>query len=459
MRPREREQPESPTPSLSPESVVAQPRVGGGLSSMVVRPSDCGSWSDAETDEPIAGNDRKPSPLSSRRHESPQDLRRRGGSPAPRYRASSPIMRRRNSPPDFRRRQSPTIGFRRRDSPLGLRRRDSPSGFNPRPQRFHEDSGYGMRASVISPPRRSRPDCHDPDLVHSVRSHGGRGFRGGRGGRFRDVSPTYGSGRGGRSLGRGYNASRRVQSPFDGEYVHRNDPNLSPREGDWICRNQFCGNLNFARRSYCNKCNEFRYGPGIRGSSRSPQRGYYSSPPRQSPPRFSGLQPEHGFRRDTNGYRSPPRGWDTEELINFGSGSPPRRGARFPDHLERERLDYHDDDYRERRKFDWPVHDQWERRDPDRDGFMPERRRFGGHTPSPRGRWINDTRERSRSPVGKRQHMRASFMDRGRGGRRYDSSFISRGRSDDSDIGPARGYARGNGSFMSEGRGNTWKDR
>lgn len=147
MRPREREQPESPPRSPSLESV--QPRTGGGLSSMVVRPSENGSdGSDADSGDPILGNNRKASPLASRRHESTQEPRRRGGSPATRYRASPTIMRRRDSPPDFRRRQSPTTGFRRRDLPLGPRRRGSPSGFNPRPQRFHEDSGLHLFYSL-----------------------------------------------------------------------------------------------------------------------------------------------------------------------------------------------------------------------------------------------------------------------------------------------------------------------
>jgi len=101
--------------------------------------------------------------------------------------------------------------------------------------------GYLPRAGSISPPSR-RPrldDSHyDPNFDRPAGSHFGRVFRGGRGrGRFRDVSPRNSLGRGSRPLGRGYDVDQRGISPFEGEYVHRNDPNLSPREGDWICGN------------------------------------------------------------------------------------------------------------------------------------------------------------------------------------------------------------------------------
>ena len=93
-----------------------------------------------------------------------------------------------------------------------------------------------------SPPRQRRLERSNfDDTIGPRYTHGyegtGRGYEGGgRGGaRFRDDSPPYG--RGGRSHGRGYNGPGKEFILIDGEYVHRNDPNLSPREGDWICQN------------------------------------------------------------------------------------------------------------------------------------------------------------------------------------------------------------------------------
>nr|DAD35553.1 TPA_asm: hypothetical protein HUJ06_006193 [Nelumbo nucifera] len=131
-------------------------------------------------------------------------------------------------------------------------RRDPPYS---RSDRFHESSGYGMRAGSSSPMRYRKIEHHYySDFDHSGGPQRGRGFRGGRGpGRFRDSSPPYGRGRGGgRSSGRGFDGPGYGLGPFRGEGMSRNNPNVSPREGDWICPEPSCGNLNFARREYCN---------------------------------------------------------------------------------------------------------------------------------------------------------------------------------------------------------------
>ncbi|ONK80426.1 uncharacterized protein A4U43_C01F17600 [Asparagus officinalis] len=212
-------------------------------------------------------------------------------------------------------------------------------------------AGYLPRAGSISPPlRRPRLDGshYDTNFDYPAGSRFGRGFRGGGrgGGRFRDVSPPNGLGRGGRSsYGRGYTVDQRVLSP-DGEYVHRNDPNLSPREGDWICGNPRCGNLNFARRTYCNNCDEPRYAttgrptpirspvrtgpirsplrtgpirsPLRTGPIRSPRRPYFTSPPsRRSPPDITAPPLDRALRRNFNGYQSPPRGRYRDDRIEY----------------------------------------------------------------------------------------------------------------------------------------------
>lgn len=317
--------------------------------------------------------------------------------------------------------------------------------------------GYIPRADSISPPTR-RPKFdgnYDPEFDHPVGPRFGRGFRGGRaGGRFRDVSPHDGFGRGGRSVGRGHMLERRV-SPSGTEYVHRNDPNLSPREGDWICGNPRCGNLNFARRTYCNNCNKPRFAPGHAGLDRSPRRGYFTSPPRGSPPSFVDPPLGRGVRREISSYRSPPRGWGTEVSRDFGAGSPPARrvGGRFQDRVRRDDRPDYEDDYRARDKFDWPVGDDWNRRDV----LMPARRGYDQRSPSPRDRWVRGSRDRSRSPLGARPAPKGSYMGRGmgrgRGDRRFDDTYMDRARVDEPDLG-RRGFHRQDDSFASRGRGD-----
>lgn len=107
-----------------------------------------------------------------------------------------------------------------------------------------------------------------------------------------------------------------------------------------------------------------------------------------------------------NGFRSPPRGWVRDGPRELGSaGVPPaaRHDGRLPDHhFRRDRLDFADDHYRGRTKFERPMLMDWGQR---------ERKAFERRPPSPPapppplpppsrgGRWGRDVRERSRSPV------------------------------------------------------------
>lgn len=98
-----------------------------------------------------------------------------------------------------------------------------------------------MRAGSVSPPRRR--DAHhrsSPGFETFGGASRGRGFRNEREpGRYRDYSPPYVRGKdGGRFPVRGYDQSARGPGgpgPLRVEGLPRNNPNVRPREGDWIC--------------------------------------------------------------------------------------------------------------------------------------------------------------------------------------------------------------------------------
>ncbi|CAO2838600.1 unnamed protein product [Amaranthus hypochondriacus] len=317
-------------------------------------------------------------------------------------------------------------------------RRDAPP--YSRSDRYSDDTGYNRgRAASVSPVRRREVDRrYSPGPINRFDGpprH--RGFGGGREnlrspGRYRDFSPPpHSRGRGGRSFGRGFDGPGYGRGAIRGEGgMHKNNTNVRPREGDWYCTDPACGNLNFARREFCNNCKRPRY-----GAAGSPRRGHGGPPPPMGPPRrFPGHLMERSPGRFGNGYRSPPRGWPRDGPRDFGPGGPPppRHEGRFADHhLRRDRPDYPDEDFRDRGKFDRPPPPEWGPRDHGRDIFLDRKgydRRppspLGSLAPPPRGRWADrDARERSRSPPMRggpppKEFRRDPFMERGRDDRR-----------------------------------------
>ncbi|XP_073052316.1 uncharacterized protein [Primulina eburnea] len=283
--------------------------------------------------------------------------------------------------------------------------------------------GYRMRASSVSPlHRRGAHRSYSPGFERSSGAPRRNPTR------YRESSPPYGRVRdGGRFAGRGYDRSGHRPGPFRVEGLSRNNPNVRPREGDWICSDPSCKNLNFARRDYCNNCNRSRYAQPV-----SPRRRYPGPPfpPRQG---FPG-PPNHSPGRIMNSsYKSPTRGWPRHDPRDFGAARPsPRNEARYPDPppFRSERRGFPEDDYSDRYKYDRPsMLLEWDRRDLGRDDFLNERsggygRRVLSPSPEPpllptRG-WGTLVRERSRSPVRAppKEYQADIYLSRGRDNRR-----------------------------------------
>lgn len=195
-----------------------------------------------------------------------------------------------------------------------------------------------------------------------------------------------------------------------------------------------CGNLNFARREYCNHCNRVRFGHRGVGPGGSPHRRYIGPPSPRGPwPRIPGPPMNHGPERYRNEYDSPPREWGRDSPGSFGMDPPStRHGGRFPDHIRRERPSYREDDeFSGRNKLDILMPPERGHKGRGNGDFFHERRRYDvrdeRQPPPPpppplshRDHWVHDGRERSRSPMrgGPKDYRRVPYMGRGRADRR-----------------------------------------
>ncbi|CAI9100360.1 OLC1v1037340C2 [Oldenlandia corymbosa var. corymbosa] len=299
------------------------------------------------------------------------------------------------------------------------------SDYEPGEVRRDAAPGYRLRTGSVSPVHHRSGNRYSPGFDHSGAPPRSRNYGSGRDqNRYQDNSPPHGRERNGsRFNSRGFDGPGHGPGPFRGEAAPRNNPNVRPREGDWICSDPACNNLNFARREICNNCKKPR-----NATTRSPPRRGYPAPPPLPPRRFPG-PPDRSPGRMMNGYRSPPRGWARDDPRDF-RGVPPyaRHEGRFPD-LSLRRPDYAVDDYRDRSRFERPPPLEWSHRDRVRDNILNERKGYERRAlspppvaPPPRGHWARGIRERSRSPIRGgaplKDYRRDMYMERGRDDRR-----------------------------------------
>ncbi|CAN4101586.1 unnamed protein product [Withania somnifera] len=296
-----------------------------------------------------------------------------------------------------------------------------------RSDRLSDSHGYRAHAGSVSPVRHRKADHrYSPDFDHSGGPPRSRGVGSGRDpGRHRDYSPPYGRGRqAGRFMGRSYDRPGYGAGQVRGEGLPKSSPNVRPRDGDWMCPDPLCNNLNFARREHCNKCKKPRHAPPV-----SPRRGYPGPPP---PRRIPGNPINRSPGRFVNGYRSPPSGWARDGPRDFRDGVPHSRyEGRFADPpIRRDRPDFTDADCRDQNRFGRPPAPDWGHRERGRESYLSERKGYERRIPSPphppvlphRDQWPRDIRERSRSPVRSgpppKDYRRDLYMGRGRADRR-----------------------------------------